>query len=178
MSAITQRLLLRSCISGLLIASYFSFSDLARAERVTIVALGASNTVGRGGTSYPAELEVLLKAKGYDVRVINAGVNGDTTAGMAARLDSAVPNGTRLVLLNPANRNDERAGIRGQQPTYIAQIRSRLSARGIKVIVLPSIVSMAGNAHHTDSEHFDAEGYRGVAARVLPQVMKTIGAPP
>ncbi|HEX3337684.1 MAG TPA: hypothetical protein VHT68_00735 [Pseudolabrys sp.] len=97
---------------------------------------------------------------------------------MAARLESAVPNGTRLVLLNPANRNDERAGIRGQQPTHIAQIRSRLSARGIKVIVLPSIVSMAGNAHHSDSEHFDAEGYRRVAARVLPQVMKIIGPPP
>jgi acyl-CoA thioesterase I len=178
MSAITKRLLVRACISGLLIASYFGLSDLARAERVTIVALGASNTVGRGGTSYPAELEALLKAKGYDVRVVNAGVNGDTTAGMAARLESAVPNGTRLVLLNPANRNDERAGIRSQQPTYIAQIRSRLSARGIKVIVLPSIVSMAGNARHTDSEHFDAEGYRRVAARVLPQVMQTIGPPP
>jgi len=178
MSAITQRLLVRSCIWGLLIATYFGLSDLARAERVTIVALGASNTVGRGGTSYPAELEALLKAKGYDVRVVNAGVNGDTTAGMAARLESAVPNGTRLVLLNPANRNDERAGIRSQQPTYIAQIRSRLSARGIKVIVLPSIVSMAGNARHTDSEHFDAEGYRRVAARVLPQVVQTIGPPP
>ena len=84
---ITQRILVWSCISGLLIASYFSLSDLARAERVTIVALGASNTVGRSGTSYPAELEALLKAKGYDVRVINAGVNGDTTAGMAARLN-------------------------------------------------------------------------------------------
>ena len=169
-------LLFRLCI-GLLIANYFSPSNPARAERVTIVALGASNTVGRGGTSYPAELEALLKAKGYDVRVINAGVNGDTTAGMAARLDSAIPNGTRLVLLNPANRNDEKAGIRGQQPAYIAQIRSRLAARGIKVIVLPSIVSMVGTAHHTDSEHFDAESYRRVAVRVLPQVLKTIGPP-
>ena len=44
--------------------------------------------------------------------------------------------------------------------------------------MLPSIVSMAGDTHHTDSEHFDAEGYRRVAARVLPQVMKTIGPPP
>ena len=69
MSTVTQRQL-RLCISGLLIASYFGLSDLARAERVTIVALGASNTVGRGGTSYPAELEALLKAKGYDARVI------------------------------------------------------------------------------------------------------------
>ena len=80
-------LLLQLCMFGLLIASYFSLSDLARAEGMTIVALGASNTVGRSGASYPAELEALLKAKGYDVRVINAGVNGDTTAGMAARLD-------------------------------------------------------------------------------------------
>jgi hypothetical protein len=80
-------------------------------------------------------------------------------------------------LLNLANRNDEKAGIRSQQPTYIAQIRSRLGARGIKVIVLPSIVSMAGTAHHTDSEHFDAEGYRRVAARLLPQVLTTIGPP-
>lgn len=187
MNAVTERrhiavrpgsLLLRLFMSGLLIASLFGSGDLARAEQVTIVALGASNTVGRSGTSYPAELEALLKAKGYDVRVINAGVNGDTTAGMAARLDSAVPNGTRLVLLNPANRNDEKAGIRGQQSTYIAQIRSRLGARGIKVIVLPSIVSMAGAGHHTDSVHFDAEGYRRVAAHVLPQVLKTIGPPP
>jgi acyl-CoA thioesterase-1 len=120
----------------------------------------------------------LLKAKGYDVRVINAGVNGDTTAGMAARVDSAVPNGTRLVLVNPANRNDERAGIRGQQQSYIAQISNRLSARGITVIVMPSIVSMAGSAHRSDDEHFDAEGYRRVALRMLPQVMKTIGPPP
>jgi|SRR6476660_8835542 acyl-CoA thioesterase I len=177
MGGVTHRLLLRLCVSGLLIASYLGPSDLARAERLTIVALGASNTVGRGGASYPTELEALLKAKGYDVRVVNAGVNGDTTADMAGRLDSAVPNGTRLVLLNPANRNDQRAGIRGQQPTYIAQIRSRLGARGIRIIVLPSIVSMAGNAHHTDSEHFDAGGYRLVAVRVLPQVMKTIGPP-
>jgi len=178
MGGVRHRLLLRLSVSGLLIASYLALSDVARAERLTIVAIGASNTVGRSGTSYPAELESLLKAKGYDVRVINAGVNGDTTAGMAARVDSAVPNGTRLVLVNPANRNDERAGIRGQQQSYIAQISNRLSARGITVIVMPSIVSMAGSAHRSDDEHFDAEGYRRVALRMLPQVMKTIGPPP
>jgi len=177
MAGLTHQLLLRLCVSGLSIWSFFGLSDLAQAERLTIVALGASNTVGRSGTSYPAELEAMLKAKGYDVRVINAGVNGDTTAGMAVRVDSAVPNGTRLVLVNPANRNDEKAGIRGQQPSYVAQIRSRLSARGIKVIVMPSIVSMAGSAHRSDNEHFDAEGYRRVAAHMLPQVMKTVGPP-
>jgi acyl-CoA thioesterase-1 len=117
----------------------------------------------------------MLRAKGYDARVINAGINGDTTAGMLARVDSAVPNGTRLVLLNPASGNDTKAGIRGQQGSYIAQIRSRLKVRGIKLIVLPPFVSIAGSERHIDSQHFDAQGYRMVAARALPQVIAGIG---
>ena len=39
----------------------------------------------------------MLRSKGYNGRVLNAGINGDTTAGMLARLDTAVPNGTRVV---------------------------------------------------------------------------------
>lgn len=152
---------------------FLGFAFAAHAETIRIVALGASNTVGRGGASYPAELESMLRAKGYNVQVINAGANGDTTAGMLARLDSSVPAGTRLVLLNPANLNDNKAGIRGQQASYVAQIKSRLAARGIKTIVLPSFISIG--AKHTDSEHFGAEGYRSMATHVLPQVMAAIG---
>jgi acyl-CoA thioesterase-1 len=140
-----------------------------------IVALGASNTVGRGGASYPTELQAMLRAKGYDVEIINAGVNGDTTAGMLARLDAAVPTGTRLVLLNPANLNDNKAGIRGQQAAYVGQIKAQLGARGIKVIVLPSFHSIG--AKHTDSEHFGAEGYQAMATRILPEVMAALGSP-
>ncbi|MEH2513644.1 lysophospholipase L1-like esterase [Nitrobacteraceae bacterium AZCC 1564] len=33
----------------------------------------------------------MLRARGLDVNVINAGISGDTTGGMLARLDSAVP---------------------------------------------------------------------------------------
>jgi acyl-CoA thioesterase-1 len=67
-----------------------------------IVALGASNIAGRGVSSseaFPAQLERMLAAKGYNVHVTNAGVNGDTNAGMLARLDQAVPEGTKIVLL-------------------------------------------------------------------------------
>jgi hypothetical protein len=67
-----------------------------------IVALGASNVAGRGVRSseaFPAQLERMLAAKGYNVHVANAGVNGDTNSGMLARLDQAVPDGTRIVLL-------------------------------------------------------------------------------
>jgi acyl-CoA thioesterase-1 len=37
----------------------------------------------------------MLRAKGINVEVVNAGINGDTTEGMLDRLDSAVPSGTK-----------------------------------------------------------------------------------
>src|SRR5258708_40038930 len=76
----------------------------AAAAEVTIVALGASNTYGKGvarGQDYPAQLQAMLRARGYAARVINAGINGDTTGGMASRLDSAVPAGARVGVLQP-----------------------------------------------------------------------------
>ena len=45
--------------------------------RVTIVALGASNTEGWGvsaAEAYPAKLQALLNARGIDAAVINAGI--------------------------------------------------------------------------------------------------------
>src|SRR5947199_3817555 len=68
-----------------------------------IVAIGASNVAGRGVSSsdaWPAQLEGMLIAKGRNVHVTNAGISGDTNAGMLARLDSAVPQGTKVVLLD------------------------------------------------------------------------------
>src|SRR5256885_2921890 len=89
-----------------------AFGFLSPAGHAQVVALGASNTAGKGlapQSAYPAQLEALLRAKGYNGRVLNAGINGDTTAGMLARLDTAVPGGTRLVILQPGG-NDRRQG--------------------------------------------------------------------
>lgn len=50
----------------------------------TIVAFGDSLTAGYGlplSESYPAQLEERLKAEGLDIKVINAGVSGETTKG-------------------------------------------------------------------------------------------------
>lgn len=41
----------------------------------------------------------MLKAKGYNVHVKNAGKPGDTPWGLLHRLDPAVPSGTKIVLL-------------------------------------------------------------------------------
>src|SRR5260370_41833106 len=79
------------------------------ADAATIVALGASNTYGKGvsrSLAYPAQLEALLRARGYNIRAINAGINGDTTSSMASRLDTVVPDGNSLVILQ-LGRNDQ-----------------------------------------------------------------------
>ena len=54
-----------------------------------IVAFGASNVAGAGvesGQAWPAQLEALLREKGYNVNVINAGITGDTTTHMLERV--------------------------------------------------------------------------------------------
>ena len=94
----------------------------AAAASINIVVLGASNTYGKGvarNAALPAQLQAMLRAKGYDVRVGNAGINGDTTAGMLRRLNAAVPAGTRLVILQPGN-NDVRKGVGGDRAGNIS----------------------------------------------------------
>ncbi len=54
-----------------------------------ILAVGDSLFAGYGlksGESYPAKLEVALRAKGINVRITNAGVSGDTSSAGAQRL--------------------------------------------------------------------------------------------
>lgn len=55
----------------------------------TILALGDSLTAGYGlgpGESFPDQLQAALQSAGRDIRVINAGVSGDTSAGGKGRL--------------------------------------------------------------------------------------------
>src|SRR5687767_3158214 len=90
------KLLSLACV--VLIAAVVGFGAPvdAQAQSVRIVALGASNTNGKGvsrSQAYPAHLQGLLKQKGVNAVVSNAGIDGDTTGGMLARLGSAVPAG-------------------------------------------------------------------------------------
>lgn len=56
----------------------------------TLTFLGDSLTAGYGldpSEAYPALIGERIKAKGWDWKVVNAGVSGDTTAGALRRLD-------------------------------------------------------------------------------------------
>ncbi len=63
---------------------------VASSSGKVILALGDSLTIGYGlpeSDSYPSQLEKMLRGLGYNYRLQNAGVSGDTTAGLLARLD-------------------------------------------------------------------------------------------
>src|SRR5688572_19804471 len=63
------------------------------ASRLTVVALGDSLTSGHRlprAQAYPALVEAELRDGGLPITVVNHGVNGDTTAGAARRLEAAL----------------------------------------------------------------------------------------
>jgi acyl-CoA thioesterase-1 len=152
-------------------------ANLASAAAAQIVAFGASNTAGHGVGSdqaWPARLQALLRAKGYQASVANAGISGDTTAGMLERLDTAVPNGTELVILAIFPYNDNSHGISpAEHEANIQKILDRLRARGIKTI--SAIPYVAGLPTQSDGIHLTAEAHATLAARLLPQVIAVIG---
>jgi len=145
---------------------------LAQAEAATVVALGASNTYGKRvarNQAYPAQLQAILKAGGKSVRVVNAGINGDTTEGMLRRMDRAVPNGTSVVILQPGG-NDRRQG----SPDRTSEIQSRLSARGIPVIMMSNSM-LSGLPKQADGIHLIPEGYQMLARSIAPSVQSAMG---
>ena len=155
----------------------------SEAASVEIVALGTSNTYGDGVArqdTYPAQLEALLRAKGIDAQVINAGVDSETSARMVARLESAVPSGSRLVLIEIHRNNEIRGGTSGQTRQNLAAIKAWLQARKIKYIDVSTIMAsyvMAGRSSPLkmpDGRHLNRDGYARVANVVLPQVMAAI----
>jgi acyl-CoA thioesterase-1 len=161
-------------IAGLLAATVCGLAEPAQAQ---IVALGASNVAGRGVSSseaFPAQLERMLAAKGYNAHIANAGINGNTNSEMLARLDQAVPAGTRIVLLGMigGTYNARRLG-QGDQKADLASIMAKLRSRGIKII--PVTGAGVGRKYlQADGTHLTAEGHAFLAARLLPSVMRAL----
>lgn len=100
--------------------------------------LGDSLTAGYGlpkGKSVPAQLELALKTGGFNVKIINAGVSGDTSAGGLRRLTWALSEQPQGLIIE-LGAND---GLRGLDPKQTfknlnAIIEKALSAQ-IKVLL-------------------------------------------
>ena len=101
----------------------FAQASPLQARPLNIVAIGASNTTGFGvgeQNAYPAVLQALLRKKGIAANVTNAGVNGDVTAGMLRRIDSAVPKGTDIVILQPGGNDLRFFGTKAARAANVA----------------------------------------------------------
>ena len=162
-------------VTASLLAPFAVFSPAGADTK--IVALGASNTAGFGagfGQSYPAQLEAMLKAHGYKVQVVNAGVPGDTTRGMLARLDASVPGDARIVILQPGG-NDLRFGYtKEERAKNIRAMVAKLQKRGIRVIVADNLQGLLAG-HSADGIHFNGDAHAMIAKKLYPQVVGALG---
>ena len=111
---------------------------MAARRKLKIVAFGDSLTAGYNlpqAAAFPSQLEKALRAKGFDVEIINAGVSGDTTTSAMARLDWSIPNGTDGVIME-LGANDALRGIDpGVTENNFRIMLRALQDRGIPVLL-------------------------------------------
>jgi acyl-CoA thioesterase I len=107
-------------------------------DAIRILVLGDSIAAGYGlppDRSFPARLQDKLKAEGHAVKVINAGVSGDTTAGGRARLDWALADKPEAAIVELGG-ND---GLRGIPPTEtkanLEAILARLKSAKVRILL-------------------------------------------
>lgn len=158
--------------AALALTTMLAFASAPAAAQV--VALGASNTAGQGvgsAQAFPAQLQALLKSKGVSMSVGNAGISGDTTGGMLGRLGTAVPAGTKIVIVQYGG-NDARQGQGAQRQSNINKIESTLSARGIRVVAADNLVASAlrSGLKQADGIHLTVAGHRQVAAGLADMI--------
>jgi len=143
-------------------------SPASAADHV-IAALGDSLTAGLGVSpeeAYPAVLEARLRREGFEYRVINAGVSGDTSAGGLRRIDWVLKLRPDVVIV-ALGAND---GLRGQAPDVLGdnltRIIERARAAGVRVL----LAGMRVPPNYGDD-------YARAFAGVYPAVARATGVP-
>ena len=108
------------------------------AAQQKLMVYGDSLVAGYGlsaGEGFPEQLQRALTAAGRDVKVLNAGVSGDTSAGGLARLDWALSDQPDAVMIILGG-NDLLRGLDPQQTREnLQQILTRLQAQNIKILL-------------------------------------------
>ena len=141
------------------------------ASSLNIVVVGASTTVGWGvgaENAFPARLQTILKERSINAVVTSAGVIGDTTGSMLRRIDSAVPNNTNIVILQPGTNDLRFFGSKGQRAANISAIVDRLRRRHIRVIVLDPVIPR--DFLQWDGIHYTAAAHAKFAMTLAAQI--------
>lgn len=132
--------------------------------RPQIVAFGDSLTAGLGlseAEAYPAQLQKLLDAGGYQYTVVNAGVSGDTSSGGLRRIDWSLQDHPQFLILE-LGANDF---LRGQPVDLVKDNLSKIIAKSQSQGVT---VLLAGMEATTGS----GDAYRQQVHDLYPELAK------
>jgi acyl-CoA thioesterase-1 len=129
----------------------------AEARTLHVVALGDSLTAGYGlppGQAFPEVLQKVLRERGYDVEVANAGVSGETAEDGLARFDWSVPAGTDALIVE-LGANDM---LRGLPPEGAKAALAKIleKAKAAKIATLLTGMRAAPNLGLAYAMKFDA----------------------
>jgi acyl-CoA thioesterase-1 len=128
---------LQALLTGLMLLAAMP-TNAADARMPVIVAFGDSLTAGLGlpeSEAFPAQLERALRARGQEVKVVNAGVSGDTAAAGLARLDWSMPEDASAIIIE-LGANDALQGLDPAATKAVLEtIITKVQARGLPILL-------------------------------------------
>ncbi len=125
------------------------------AESPTILILGDSLSAGYGidvDQSWATLLQQRLEDQGYEHRVVNASISGETTAGGATQVETAIETFSPELIILALGGND---GLRGFPPARIKEnlldIAAKAKASGADVVLLGIRIPTNYGARYTSA---------------------------
>ena len=123
----------------LVIATLLLSFQMTLAKPITLLALGDSLTSGLGleaNEAFPVKLEIALKSRYPKLKIINAGVSGDTAADGLARLDWTLTDDVGGLIVG-LGANDALRGLDvSQTETALNAIMVKAQLRKLSVLIL------------------------------------------
>jgi acyl-CoA thioesterase I len=138
-------------VQAAVFAAVLAAASPAAAKAIRLVVLGDSLTAGLGlppGKAFPDRLQAGLRAKGWDVTVLNAGVSGDTTADGLQRYGWAVPADADALIVE-LGANDM---LRGLKPEDTKQALSAILDKA-RAAHLPTLIAGMRAAPNLGAEY-------------------------
>ena len=148
---------MRKALTGILMVWASFVPSFAQADEMVIAALGDSLTQGYGlmqADGFVPQLDAWLAGQGLDVKLVNAGVSGDTTAGGLARVGwTLTPDVDAMIVA--LGGNDLLRGLSPEQArSNIEGILQAADAAGVEVLLIG--MEAPGNFGPDYKKQFDA----------------------
>lgn len=136
-----------------------------------VLFVGTSLTAGYGldpALAWPAVIQRKIDSAGFRLRVVNAGVSGETSAGALRRIEWLVARERPAVLVLETGAND---GLRGQTPANLRANLLAIFAKARQLDPAPRLVLMA-----MESPPNLGDAYNIPFRAVYPEVAREVGA--